>query len=731
MAATKKGREINQTAEDINTLLNNMYIDVHKSNPTNLLDLDGIKIKAYDTLKTLTQNNIDSTGTGAFSQIINRVSGSGGGAQGSTGDIKNLKKTLNNFFDDSSAGDIASAFLNTNSESRLIREYDAEIDAICEYMPILSEAIEAKKDSVLSADQFSKDFIFLKNKSNPDETKDRLDRLKKSYNLLDIAEDAFDDTCKYGEYVLYVAPYNEKIKELLNKKKKSQVNLKANESAILESYNKTFKRLGSIHETFITDDYNIELDVNYTGYIDSAFEEQNSLSEATDIINKFSSIISEATTKTTDGLLDTSTVAQIKSIPGAIVKKLDRANIVPLMIGNDINGCIGYYYFEGDKGYLTSGGNINAITMGKTGSLNKNLANSSVNKFTNTGSLGNQPINKDSILKDIAKKISDRITPKFIVKNQDLKYDIYNILKYTMDDDVTNIKVTFIPAEYIEMNTFSRDENGRGESMLAKSLIPAKLYIGLYTANTIGILTRGFDKRLYYVKNTVDTNISQTLISTINAIKASNKGLRDYNAIANIINSSGIANDLLIPTNKNGESPIEFSIMEGQNIDTKESLMEQLEHMAISPTGVPYEYLLSRKSVDYAIRLTMANGKFLKDCYKIQSKFEKWLTRVVTKIYNYEYLANDEIEAKLPPPAYLAILNTQQMLDNVKNMIENIVDICNTDEETPDYTIKTTKRILAEHYLSGYIDFDTIDKAFDKARVMTSPANSDNDEPEE
>lgn len=257
----------------------------------------------------------------------------------------------------------------------------------------------------------------------------------------------------------------------------------------------------------------------------------------------------------------------------------------------------------------------------KSNSIDMTLTNAT--SGVGFGNMQKKSTNTD-ILNNIANSIAERITPKFIINNQDMKYELYNILNQAYGKGSTSmgVNISFLPAHTVEHIYWKKDSNGRGISELSKSLIPARLYISLYTCNTIGILTRGFDRRAYYVKNNIDTNISQNMMSVINAIKANNKGMRDFNSIKNIIQTSGIYNDLLIPMTKNGESPIEFSIMEGQNIDTKEALLEQFESMAVSPIGVPYEYLMSRKSVDYAIRLTMANGKFLKECYKRQGVYE-------------------------------------------------------------------------------------------------------------
>ena len=85
---------------------------------------------------------------------------------------------------------------------------------------------------------------------------------------------------------------------------------------------------------------------------------------------------------------------------------------------------------------------------------------------------------------------------------------------------------------YFKMN----DETHRGISDLHKALFPATLYSAMYITNCIWTMTRSQDKRVYYVKQTVDTNISKTLLNTINQIKKGNMNIRQIENINHILN---------------------------------------------------------------------------------------------------------------------------------------------------------------------------------------------------
>jgi hypothetical protein len=331
----------------------------------------------------------------------------------------------------------------------------------------------------------------------------------------------------------------------------------------------------------------------------------------------------------------------------------------------------------------------------------------------------------------ISSKLSNFIDSKFINANQDLRKEIYMILKHNnlFNVDMQNqLKISFIPPEDMVHMYFQKDtKTNRGISDLDKSLLPAKLYTSLYVTNTIGILTRGQDKRVYYVRQNIDSNISQTLLNTINQIKKSNFGARELASVKNILNITGRYNDYVIPTGPTGDSPIQFEIMQGQNIDPKTELMNILEQMAINGTDVPYEYIQARQTVDYAVRLTMSNGKFLRKVFKRQAVVERFFSRILTMIYNSEFQTNEEIKVSLPPPAFLNITNTNQMIQNTNDYVENIVEMEAGGESEEVKALFRQK--LKRYYLSTYLDLKTINELKQKAimekKVKDSKASED------
>lgn len=412
-----------------------------------------------------------------------------------------------------------------------------------------------------------------------------------------------------------------------------------------------------------------------------------------------------------DGLIGGESIEPIKvNAPGCVVKRLPREQVIPIYI-DDI--CMGYYYFE----LKTT--DTSESFMGFKNILGDPLTNMKGDTRNAFNNIDNK--RQDETIKFVAGQLSNFIDKQFVNNNQDLAKEIYMILKYNdlfNTPSVDLIKVTFIPPEDMVHFFFRQDPvTHRGISDLDKALVPAKIYSSLYITTAIGTLTRGQDKRVYYVKQTVDTNIAQTLLNTIAQIKQSNFGIRQFQNINNVLNITGRFNDYVIPTNASGDPPIQFEVMPGQNIETPTELMEQLQEMAINTTGIPIEIIQARQSIDYAMQLTMSSSKVLRFCYKRQELYQDLLTRFISPIYNYEYDESTIIDIVLPPPSFINITNTNQLVDNTKGFVQSLVEVEMADEQ--DEKLKSIySRELFKHYIGTHLDISAHKNILDRAKIL-------------
>lgn len=505
---------------------------------------------------------------------------------------------------------------------------------------------------------------------------------------------------------------------VLGKNESFNIGIEINRSNIIESavkeYDRAYKQKQRIHESSMSAIY--EQWYATTVHEDSINDKNNAIADGN---VHFYGDKKDERIITNDGLItgEPKKIVNVKA-PGCVVRKLQRDQVIPIYI-EDI--CMGYYFFE----LRTM--DENEAFMGFKNVLGDPITNGKVND-SRGGYNSVDNLRQDNTLRYVSGELSKFIDKQFVNSNQDLAKEIYMILKYNdlfNTPSIDTIKVTFIPPEDMVHFFFKQDPiTHRGISDLANGLIPAKIYASLYITNAIGNLTRGYDRRVYYVKQTVDTNIAQTLLNTIAQIKQSNFGIRQFQNINNILNITGRFNDFVIPTNASGDAPIQFEIMPGQDIETPTELMETLENMAINSTGIPMEIIDTRQSVDYAMHLTMSSSKVLRFCYKRQELFEDLLTQLIAPIYMYEYDENVQIKVTLPPPTFINVTNTNQLVDNTKNFVDAIVEVELANEE--DEKLKSNyKYELFKHYIGTHIDIAKHKKILERCKIDTQ---SDADE---
>ena len=614
-----------------------------------------------------------------------------------------------------------------------------------------------------------------KSETNTDST---IESFKKKYDLSNLASKIYKKTAKYGEEYIYVISYNKALSRLLQKSSgqnlltesgyltESSINSIVednnidlnftyftpqdhnNISPLLESglvyekdeYSKYKSQLMKINED--AEENSINVEINTTGVIPSVVSQQSNLNRIlqetqslvearkvkiksdlktnftyanniNDKIKEYSkdflqSPIDFSTKGGQDGFTDINQKKDTKvDIPGCIVEELEHTMVKPLYIRNIP---LGYYYIESDT----------PLDVNEQTTFSSTLGGLRPRRSTRDRENMTSQQTDNAVLLKIAKQISQKIDAKFINANQDLAQEIYTILKFNADHangKVSKIRISFIPPEDIVHSYFDLNEKThRGKSDLERSLFPAKLYSCLYISNTIALLTRGYDKRVYHVRQAVDTNITAVLLNVINQIKQSNFNLRQIENMNNILNITGRFNDLVIPQNANGESPVSFEVMPGQNVEVKTEFMNMLEEMSINQTGVSLEMVNSRTMENTATHITMTNTRFLIKIYNRQIQYEQILSRLFTMIYQNEYDSNNTVEVELPPPVMLNFTNTSQIIAVANELIQNIVTMKMGTEQ--DEQIKQAfLGKLMRFYFKSFLPLDEIDKMADDAKV--------------
>lgn len=644
----------------------------------------------------------------------------------------------NLFKDMANDGSVYNVFFNNRS----LRLFDAEIDMICKYMPMLEDALGVLCDNVISSDHFSKDFIFISDENvsvenNKELFYNNIKVLKDKYDLLIKFQDIIYNTSKYGERFYYIVPYERAIKKLLdnpdNKFVTSHEAMSLTESGILKQ-TPALKESGDVFVNTINKKEQ-SLDVEFTFNMSNSLSKEIVAHEAA--ANRLKHIkesalnFNEATTSTVSLVAndkldaspfydDTTSNGLIVAgdhrfntkedwgLNGCVFKELNRYKIIPVIIEDLI---LGYAYLENDRYGLDDDFPVSDTTT-PVNAMGINVA-------TDLEATKNSAVISDSIVKTVASKLSAAIDTKFIKLNKDLSKEIYTVLKHDLQAGKKNkYNVTFLPPDDVVHCYYKLDpDTYRGISDLYKSMIPAKLFIGLYITNTIGAMTRAQDRRVYYVKQSgIDTNISKILLTTIDQLKRQNFNIRQLESMKNVLNILGRFNDFVIPTDNSGNAPVQFEVMQGQQIDPQTDLMEKLQSMAVNSTDVPFEIVQARQSMDYAIQASMSNSRFLKKIYNRQTIANRFLSSIMTKLYRGEFNnPTAVIKVNLPTPMFLNLTNTNQIIQNANDVAQAAMEAFSDDLD--DNAKQIFFNNLKGKMLESYIDMEMIMRVKEATKI--------------
>ena len=759
----KNQRKVNSSLELLRKQVGDLYAQTYYTRDASEEMKTQVSDKLDDAIRKSTQGddefqNISNTSK-LFRKLLKPDNSSaaakldGAFGKGGDDDISSLFQSPN----------IVASIMDSYSKTKWIADLDNEFDLICKYMPKLQAALDIKRDAVLCSDSYSKEFLNIRAKGeNPSSDRNiaiqnNITNMMKTYQLSQKAEQWYEDTSKYGEEFVYCVPYKTALGELLKRKKNTSYSL--TEASVKTSLKDVMPKDARGTATVgLNESGNIEIRIHLdkSKIVSEAVEhnlflrkaagddtlrglsESYALNETNETFEKhlykngkntevkFDQTIGnelewEDDRTAADGLAGNKGKQDVKlKVNGAVLKIIKHDRIIPIYIEDTMFGCYYIKFQNREDINIASSGDFKGYNS-ITGMFN----NGAVSTQTNYNE--DEVNSRDLLLRTIAGQISQKVDAAFINSNTDLKKEIYQMLKFNDKyNQVTNsidMDVVFIPADDIHHLKFREDpETHRGISDLWDSLVPAKQWITLTLTSILGWTTRGFDRRVYYVKQALDTNTAQSLLNVISTIKKGNFGVRQMESVNNILNIVGRFNDFVIPVGPNGDAPIQFDTQPGQQFDFPDQLLSNLEESSVNPV-VPIEIVNSSTGMDFAVRYTMTNAKLLRDVLKRQLKVEDFLSEIFTKIYRFEYDENVELDVTLPPPAFLSMTQSTQLINSASQYADMIVDIEMAGE--PDETRQMFKKRIIRKMIPSYLSDEEIEEIKNNIALDTSINASD------
>lgn len=747
----RRRRRNNELLDKLDDQLSSLYRTTYFKDEIDDTLFDRVSDELTDTIRKVTDNDPEyqnlSNITSLYQKLSNRLNSSGDAIISNFG--KNNDKDISTLFQ---TNEMMASLMEVYARTKWITELDSEFDMICKYMPKLKAALDIKRDAVLCSDSYTKEFITItpKNETAGDakntEIQNNIKNMMKKYDINSKVEKWYEDTSLYGEEFVYIVPYSTAMEQLLARKNNTSymmseatvvseagdiklkeipvsasvysgsngqgINIKFDKSGILRE---TVENNAAIRKYLQDKMYRGLTEVFNEALLESgdSFNDHLKKSGRNDTEVRFDRVIGDEIewedddSTAADGLAGTEKKSEKIRLNGAIVKSIRHDKFMPIYIEDMFFG--GYFIkFEAEEEIdINSNSNVNGYNS--ITSMFNNEKVGSANKTTG-----------DEILKIVAGKISQAIDRTFINSNPNLKREIYLMLKYNDKynslDRSLNMNIVFIPADDIHHLKFREDpETHRGISDLWDALVPAKQWIMLNTTISLGIITRGYDRRVYYVRQSLDTNTAQSILNVITQIKKSNFGIREMESINNILGLLGRFHDFVIPMGPNGDAPIQFDTMPGQQFDFPSELMQNFEESAINQTDIPVEVVNSSFNMDFAVRYTMTNAKMLRAVLKRQLTMEDFLDVALSKIYKFEYGEAIELEVTLPPPAFLSMTQGVQLIQAASQYADAMVEVDMAD--ATDAEKAAVKKRIVRKLIPTYMSDNEIEEIKNKVKM--------------
>ena len=757
-------RKINSSIDMLRKQVNDLYTSTYYTRDTSEEIKTQVSDRLDDAIRKSTQGDDEFQNISNTSKLFRKLLKNDGSSASSRLDQNFGKGTNDDISTMFQSPDIVASIMDSYSKTKWIADLDNEFDLICKYMPKLQAALDIKRDAVLCSDSYSKEFLNVRAKGeNPSSDKNgaiqnNISEMIKKYDLSNRAEKWYDDTAKYGEEMVYCVPYSSALDQLLKRKKNTSYSLSEATIDLKDIIPNDAKGSASV-STNESEDIEINLHFDKSKVIMEAIENNlylrraagdeqlRGLSESfaiNETNNSFDDHLKK-NGKNTEVKFDQTVGDEIEwedddrtaadgltngkkrddntklKVNGAVVRTIKHDRIIPIYIEDTMFGAYYIRFKQYEDIDINSSGNFrgyNSITGMFNNAPSSNQANYNEDEVNK----------KDLLLRTVAGQISQKIDKAFINSNTDLKKEIYLMLRfndrYNQISHTMDMDVVFIPSDDIHHLKFREDpETHRGISDLWDSLVPAKQWITLSLTSILGWTTRGFDRRVYYVKQALDTNTAQSLLNVVATIKKGNFGVRQMESVNNILNIVGRFNDFVIPIGPSGDPPIQFDTQPGQQFDFPDQLLSNLEESAVNPV-VPIEIVNSSTGMDFAVRYTMTNAKLLRDVLKRQFKMEDFLSDIFTKIYRFEYDENTQLEVTLPPPAFLSMTQSTQLINSASQYADMITDIEMANQ--PDEARQMFKKRIIRKMIPSYLTDEEIKEIKDNI-ALDSAINSSDD----
>lgn len=678
----------------------------------------------------------------------------------------------------------------TVAESARVSQYD-DYDTIDASIPQLAMALDVYTDAIISPDDVSKkSFLISYSENNIDSNKNDEGTKNVKDNLLDIVRrygldrnlrPRVRNAMKYGDEFIAVLDMNKEATKMLNEDDEVlDEGVVLNERMFRDEYTED-----ALYKIF---DENLLPVINADKKIKKEDKDKmrdtvvnETISDITDRINR-NVVFTEDSSKLLSDLRKNSNDKEVKrrvtdsGFQGSFVKDLDPRDVVKLELDNVV---IGYLYIErmnnsnntqynsinspvggaastnerptnydasGNMGSASNGGNSNGSMLNSLGREYGQIGSDTIvdqgdyshMNGSMTGARYYDTALRYGIITDLfVKGIGKKIDKSFVKNNKEFQTEIFSLLKkdYILEKGV---KITFLqPNEVFHLKLDSNSTYGL--SRLSNSLFSAKLYLSQLLSGIMAAISRGKERRAYYIDIAEDNDVEGTVQEMIRNIRSNEFNLNVFDndkSISTMFKQLGAGNDFYIPTN-DGNAAFTIDTVPALDTSSDQDQLEQLLRSAIAGTGVPENFIDAARDTDFARSLTMQNNNFVRKIVSYQREFGIFWTDIIRRIYEIDYNSSSSIissdnykdkeytdisliEVNFPAPVYMNLQNNNDQISNVSTTLDFLVQNYYPDQDDNDPELETKKRLFRKNVardLLQTMDWSSFDEAYESAQV--------------
>ena len=172
-------------------------------------------------------------------------------------------------------------------------------------------------------------------------------------------------------------------------------------------------------------------------------------------------------------------------------------------------------------------------------------------------------------------------------------------------------------------------------------------------------------------------------MNAINTLKRNNRSFYSMTNLGKMISNFNVFDDLFLAKSQGDNKPLDFEVIQGQDINMDNEMMDTLESIAVESTGVPLALIQTAAEAEFAKAYATFNLKVMRSGLDYQIEYNPAIEEFIKKILRSEKVNAEEsvkeiieqLSIYLQSPMNLLLTNALEQINNAKDLANGIGEI--------------------------------------------------------